>query len=145
MASGVTDASASGADANPDAAAPGGSADRSPAREGQRQDEAEGYGEGCASEEPITDKLSDTIENLRRGKSHMMAERKELTRKLKNARQKKKQRLCRRASTLTESDLVDVLSMRRAVEARNRKEQASEARSPKAKPKAKAKNKGAAD
>ena len=68
MASGVTDASASGADANPDAAAPGGSADRSPAREGQSQDEAEGDEEGCETEEPITDKLSDTIENLRREK-----------------------------------------------------------------------------
>ena len=144
MASGVTDASASGAGANPDAAAPGGSADRSPAREGQSQDEAEGDEEGCESEEPITDKLSDTIENLRREKSQMMAERKELTRKLKNARNKK-QRLCRRASTLTESDLVDVLSMRRAIEARKRKGQASEAGSPKAKPKAKAKSKGAAD
>ena len=94
MASGVTGASASGADANPDAAAPGGSADRSPAREGQSQDEAEGDEEGCESEEPITDTLSDTIENWRREKSQTMAERKELTRKLKNARKKKKNKDC---------------------------------------------------
>ena len=73
----------------------------------------------------------------------MMAQRKELTKTLNNAIQN--QRLRPRASTLTEFDLVDVLSLRRAVESRKRQYQASEAVSPKAKPKANAKCKGAAN
>ena len=104
MASRVSDASASGAGAQRDAAAPGGIAERSPACEGQMHDDRASEEECSGSEGPITDKLSNTVENLRREKNQMMAQRKELTKKLMNAR-RKKQRLKR-------SLRVDVLSLR---------------------------------